>query len=279
MWRPEGSASLPPGVVGFVWESAPLCYAVPFFSSVGCLSWAPSLMDPSRCDIESAMTEHPFFSGLCPEERAELIDRGHVTTAPASTILFQYGEAYRGFYLVLQGSVHIYRLSPEGRMLVLHVMRSGESFAEVPLFEERNGDTYPATAETLEDSALLFFPKDTFLSFIDANPRTALHMLGQMARRLRKAVRQLDAVSLHDVQERLARHLVEQVPAAPDNPETPPTVELDVPKSILAAELGTVPETLSRALRALEDQDLIQSKTSAITLTDVRGLRRLVWRN
>ena len=236
-------------------------------------------MDLSRCDIESAMADHSFFGGLNAEKRAELIERGEVRTAASGTILFQHGASYRGFYLVLKGSAHIYRLSPEGRMLVLHVMRPGESFAEIPLFEESDGDTYPATAETLEDSAFLFFPQEAFLDFIDTNPRTALHMLGQMAGRLREAVRQLDAVSLHDVQERLARHLVEQVPAAPDNPETPPTVELDIPKSILAAELGTVPETLSRALRALEDQDLIRSESSAIALTDVRGLRRLVRRN
>lgn len=236
-------------------------------------------MDLSRCDIESAMADHSFFSGLNAEKRADLIDRGRVQPATSGTILFQHGDSYRGFYLVLKGAVHIYRLSPEGRMLVLHVMRPGESFAEIPLFEDGREETYPATAETLEDSAFLFFPEAAFLDFIDQNPRTALHMLGQMAGRLREAVRQLDAVSLHDVQERLARHLVEQVPAAPDDPETPPTVELDIPKSILAAELGTVPETLSRALRALEEQDLIQSNTSEIALTDVRGLRRLVRRN
>jgi CRP/FNR family transcriptional regulator len=61
----------------------------------------------------------------------------------------------------------------------------------------------------------------------------------------------------------------------PDAPDTPPTVELDIPKSVLAAELGTVPETLSRALRQLEEQDLIRSNPSEIALTDVRGLRQL----
>ena len=160
-------------------------------------------------------------------------------------------------------------------MLVLHVLRPGESFAEVPLFEEQEDPTYPATAETLEDSTLLFFPAEAFLSFVDANPRSALHMLGQMSKRLREAVRQLDAVSLQDVQERLARHLVEQVPTVSDDPEAPPTVELDIPKSVLAAELGTVPETLSRALRSLEDKNLIRSEASEIALTDVRGLRQL----
>lgn len=227
-----------------------------------------------RDHIEDVMNDHLFFGGVTPEEQDALIELGQVQTAEANTILFQHGDAYRGFFLLLDGAVHVYRLSPEGRMLVLHVIRSGESFAEVPLFEGRDAPTYPASAETLEDSTLLFFPADAFLSFIDDNPRTALHMLGPMARRLRGAVRQLDAVSLRDVQERLARHLVDQVPTAPV-PETPPTIELDVPKAVLAAELGTVPETLSRALRALEEQDLIRRGSAQIAVTDIQGLRRL----
>ena len=221
------------------------------------------------------MNDHSFFGGLSSEERDTLIDLAEVRTAPADTVLFQHGDPCRGFYLLLEGAVHIYRLSPEGRMLVLHVIRPGESFAEVPLFEESEAPTYPATAETLSDSTLLFFAADAFLSFIDTHPRSALHMLGELAGRLRSAVQQLDALSLHDVQERLARHLVEQASPAADVPEMPPTVDLDVPKSVLAAELGTVPETLSRAFRALEEQDLIRRGHANIALTDVQGLRRL----
>ena len=221
------------------------------------------------------MDRHSFFGGVPLEKRAALVELGHVRTMEADALLFQHGDPYQGFYLLLEGTVQIYRMSPEGRMLVLHVIRPGESFAEVPLFEEHDDPTYPATAEALEDSTALFFPAGSFLAFIDENPRTALRMLGQMAGRLRDAVRQLDAVSLRDVQERLAQHLVEQVPLTPDEPNTPPTVELDIPKSVLAAELGTVPETLSRALRTLEEQNLIRSDPSEIALTDVRGLRRL----
>jgi len=232
-------------------------------------------MSVPRDQIDAAMADHDFFGGLSSEARTTLRERGTTREVEAGTILFHEGDSYRGFYLLVSGAVHVYRLSPEGRMLVLHVIRPGESFAEVPLFEERTAPGYPATAEALEDSALVFFPADAFLSFVDSHPRTALHMLGQMAGRLRGAVRQLDAVSLQGVQERLARHLVEQIPAVPDDPKTPPTVELDVPKSILAAELGTVPETLSRALRSLEEKNLIRSEASEIALTDVEGLRRL----
>jgi CRP/FNR family transcriptional regulator len=229
-------------------------------------------METPRARIEEAMSEHPFFGGLTAEHRDRLLERAQERTAEANTVLFHRGEPCRGFYLLLDGGVHVYRLSPEGRMLVLHVIRPGESFAEVPLFEAQEDPTYPATAETLSDSTLLFFPTDAVLSFVDTHPRSALHMLGEMAGRLRNAVQQLDALSLHDVQERLARRLVEQAPSAS---ESPPTIELDVPKAVLAAELGTVPETLSRALRALEEQDLIRRGNAHIALTDVRGLRRL----
>jgi CRP/FNR family transcriptional regulator len=221
------------------------------------------------------MENHAFFGGVSLDRRGQLVDLAEVRCVEAGTVLFHGGRRYHGFYLLLEGAVHVYRLSDEGRMLVLHVIRPGESFAEVPLFEDREDPTYPATAETLDDSTLLFFPAEAFRNFVEAHPRSALQMLGKMAQRLREAVHQLDAVSLQGVQERLARHLVRQVPTVPDDPETPPTLELDIPKSVLAAELGTVPETLSRALRSLEEKELIRSEASTIALTDMRGLRRL----
>lgn len=230
-------------------------------------------MNLSWDDIHALMGDHVFFGGLQPEDRDTIIALGQQREAPSGSILFHHGDAYRGFYLLLAGTVHIYRLSESGRMLVLHVIRPGESFAEVPLFEPTPTPTYPATGETLEDSTLLFIPEEPFLEFVDKHPRACLHMLGQFARRQREAVRQLDALSLQDVQGRLARHLARKTPETPD--ATPPTIELDIPKSVLAAELGTVPETLSRALRKLEEQDLIRSEPSSITVKDLDALQRI----
>lgn len=235
-------------------------------------------MNISHADIEAVMADHLFFGGLSENERATLVDLGRIQSEPSGTILFQHDDSYQGFYLLLEGTIQVYRLSSEGRMLVLEVIRPGESFAEIPLFEDQEPGTYPATSETLADSTMLFIPKGPFLTFVDQNPRTCLHMLVQLAGRLRSTVRQLDAVSLQDVQQRLARYLVEKAPSAPKDADTPPTLELDVPKTVLAAKLGTVPETLSRALRALEEKDFIRSASSAICLTDMQGLRRFVCR-
>lgn len=219
------------------------------------------------------MDEHVFFGGLRAEDRDAIIELGHQREAAAGSILFHHGDPYRGFYLLLEGSVHIYRMSESGRMLVLHVIRPGESFAEVPLFEPDADPTYPATAETLEDSRLLFIPAEPFLRFVDERPRACLHMLGEIARRQREAVRQLDALSLQDVQGRLARHLAERAAESSEADST--TIQLDIPKSVLAAELGTVPETLSRALRSLEQEGFIRSESSAITVEDMDGLQQV----
>ncbi len=63
-------------------------------------------------------------------------------------------------------------------------------------------------------------------------------MLGQLAGRLRDAVRQLDAVSLQDVQERLARYLVEEEHRCPGqledrNPEALPHAPRERPARLL----------------------------------------------
>jgi CRP/FNR family transcriptional regulator len=94
-------------------------------------------------------------------------------------------------------------------------------------------------------------------------------MLSQVSHRLREKVRHLDDLSLRDVKERLARYLWE----ASDDSED--SVELSVPKSVLAAELGTVPETLSRALRDLEDEGLILRLDDRIDLRAPRRLSRM----
>lgn len=250
-------------------------------------------MPPTRDDVLAAMQEHAFFGGLDADAQSRIADVSHVQSASEGTLLFQTGDSFRGFYLLVSGSVQIYRLNASGRMLVLHVIQPGESFAEVPLFDAEAPDTYPATAEALADSTLLFVPKDAFLSFVDAHPRACLGMLGEMAQRLRNAVRQLDALSLHDVKERLAQHLWSEAQSDSPPSDAPPsdapaspsgsqsgspsgsTVKLDVPKSVLAAELGTVPETLSRALRDLEDDGLILRRGEHIDLPDPAALARL----
>lgn len=227
-------------------------------------------MPPIRT-IHKILADHAFFGGLTQQERDQIIGIGSVQEAPENRILFHHHDPYHGFFLVIKGQVQIYRTNDAGRLIVLHVIESGESFAEVPLFESHPDPTYPATAQTLCDSELLYLPADPFVQYIESHPHVCLHMVGHMAKRLRGLASRLEGLALHDVCTRLARHLLAKAEPSTDVS----IVHLNHPKSVLAAELGTVPETLSRALRELETQNLIQNESDRIILLDEEGLAKV----
>ena len=77
-------------------------------------------------------------------------------------VLFADGEEALGFYVLLAGKVKIYKLSPEGKERILHIIHPAGTFAEAAIFG--NG-LYPAYAEPLESSEVIFFPKHVITSY------------------------------------------------------------------------------------------------------------------
>ncbi|MBN1504042.1 MAG: Crp/Fnr family transcriptional regulator, partial [Candidatus Eisenbacteria bacterium] len=99
-----------------------------------------------------------------------------------------------------------------------------------------------------------------------------LKMLGSMAAWIRLMAEQVGSLSLRTVEGRLVNYLVflakrQQLPFADGQP-----IALDVEKGVLAARLGTIPETLSRALKKLQNTRLIKVERDVLTILDARGL-------
>lgn len=167
--------------------------------------------------------------------------------------VFRQGQPARGFYVVRKGAVSVHRMGADGSERVLHVFRQNQSFAEGAL---AGPGTYPADARAVEDSDLLFVPKDHFLELIRSNAELALQMLASMSQHLRILVNALEDLQGRDVETRLMNWLLKHCPHQ-DSTE-PFEILLDVTKSVLAAELSTRNETLSRALAKLRDAGLIK---------------------
>ena len=75
-------------------------------------------------------------------------------------LIFSEGDPGNGFFIVAEGQVKIYKLSMEGKEHILHIFGPGEPFGEVPVF---SGDVFPASAEAVKQSRVLFFPRDRFV--------------------------------------------------------------------------------------------------------------------
>jgi len=207
-----------------------------------------------RCHLFSGVTEDDLnlLTAVC---RMRDYTRGE--------ILFAQGENAVGFYVVGAGKVKIYKLSPEGKERILHIVQPGNAFAEAAIFAD---GCYPAFAETLEASQLLFFPKKEFLDLLHQHSQIAINMIGGLAKFLRQFTTQIEDLTFRDVPARLARYLVEL------GGERETVVTLPVSKSQLASNLGTVSETLSRTLRKLSDEEIISVSGKQIEILDADRL-------
>jgi len=209
----------------------------------------------------------PLFSGLAEDQVQELATIVVEKPYRRGQTIFREGDEGKGFYVVGSGRIKIYKLSTDGKEQILHIFGPGEPFAEVPVFA---GQCYPANAEALEDSRLLFFPRAGFIELIRRHPSLALNMLAILSRRLRQLAGLVEDLSLKEVPARLAAYLLYSADQAQAM-----EIELDISKGHLASLLGATPETLSRTLAKMTKTGLIVSQGPRIVLRDKTALQEL----
>jgi CRP/FNR family transcriptional regulator len=211
-----------------------------------------------------SIKECTLFSGLSEGELSSVVDIAKVKKFSKGKTIFSQGDPADGFYTVSSGKVKIYKLAGDGRQHILHIVTKDGVFAEAAVFA---GSTFPAYAETLADSTLFYFPKDEFYALIKKNPQISLNMLATVSKYLRRFSSQIEQISLKDVSSRLAQYILTQSLDFGGN-----SFELKVKKGELAAQLGTVSETLSRSLNKLKSKKVIDVKGRYIYILDKDSL-------
>lgn len=179
--------------------------------------------------------------------------------------IFFEGDAGNGFYMVGEGKVKIFKMSLGGKEHILHIFGEGEPFGEVPVF---HGQPFPATAEALVKSTVLFFPRERFVQMVEKTPSIALNMLAVLSMRLRRFASQIENLSLKEVPARLAGYLLYLL----EEQGQKDSVELEISKGQLASLLGTIPETLSRIFAKMSEEGLIEVVGRRINILDREGL-------
>ncbi len=215
-----------------------------------------------------------LFTGLPLADLEQIAAVTVLKSLEKDEYLFHEGDPALGFYVVQRGAVNVHRVNAAGKEQIIHVFRTGDSFAEVAL---ASATGYPADARVLESSQVLLVQKAGILALLKRQPELALRMLGSMSSHLRVLVGQLEDLTMKDVETRLANWLVKRCPASAG--DKPVQIELKMTKRVLAAELGTVSETFSRTLAKFREQKLIVVKGKQITVLSSAQLKELLRRN
>jgi CRP-like cAMP-binding protein len=249
---------------------------VPSSSPRANLGWAmsviypmavPQVESPDAAQARAALLRaQPYFSLLDEEAlaylAAQLVERHHAK----GEMVFLEGEPCQGLYLVREGRVRIYKLSPEGREQVLSYCGPGQSFNEVAVFD---GGPNPANVIAATPCVLWVVPRPVLLELLQTHPGLALAIIQNLGARLRHLVGLVEDLSLRQVSARLAKLLLE---TASDGP-TPRALT----QQEMAARVGTVREMIGRSLKQLETRGLVKIEAGRIVIVERQGLEKVVW--
>jgi CRP-like cAMP-binding protein len=197
-----------------------------------------------------------------------LVGKQGVRVYEKGSLLFQQGEPATSFFVVLDGWVKLFRITPDGNEAVVGVFRRGETFAEAAIFL---GGRYPVSAEVVTNARLLSVDGETLRRRIREQPDLALSMLASSSYHLKALVEQIEQIKLLSAPQRLADFLVRLCPVR----EGGCTIELPYEKALIANRLGMKPESLSRSLAKLRPLGVSVDREQ-VSIVDVKLLVRFV---
>lgn len=215
------------------------------------------------------LKQSQLFAQLDDKSLDEVAAAASLKHAAKNELIFYQGDIAHAFFVVAAGKVKVFKMSPDGKEQILLIANAGDSFAEAALF---SGGRFPASAQALEDSELIVISRERFVALIEKNPDIAVNLIARLAGLLRKMTSLVEELSLTDVTTRLAHYLADQVEPSHSGPVT---IQLEEKKGVLAAQLGTIPETLSRSFARLVKEKMIAMDGAEIRILDIDRMREL----
>jgi CRP-like cAMP-binding protein len=204
-----------------------------------------------------------LFQGLSAEELRE-VERVTSTRAfRRGEVIYTPGETGEALFLLREGAVQIYRMSPEGRKLVIAHLLPFSFFGEMSCIGQGMYDTF---AEVTEDSTIVTMNCEVLNRLLIQRPEVARRILESFGRRVLEAERQLEDTVFKGMTARVAALLLR---------ESNGDAVDGLTHQDIAERLGVYRETATNALNELKAATLISIGRKHITILDRPRLARL----
>ncbi len=182
---------------------------------------------------------------------------------PAGSVILNENAYIRAIPLVTQGSIKVIRTDEDGREILLYYIKSGESCI-MSFLGGLHNETSKVKAEVEEDAEILFLPIDKVSLFIKDYPQWLDYIFRLYHKRFEELLDMVNAIAFKKVDERLLSLLHKKS-------ELTGSRTLQVTHEQLANELGTARVVVSRLLKQLEEEGVVQLGRNRITLTQQRS--------
>jgi len=222
-----------------------------------------------RAGLVYSLRKTSIFEGLPEEDVTRVASYATARTLAKGEYLFRENEPSAGFYVVRRGIINVHRVSADGREQVIHLFRAGESLAEAAMVSDRG---YPADARAAVASEIILIPRKEFLDHQRERSDFAWRMLASLSAHLRTLVSSLESLRLEKAETRFLHWVLRRCPQPLDAVSV--TIEIGMSKAVLAGELGTRQETLSRIFARLRDACQIEIHGQRISVRNPAELQR-----
>jgi CRP/FNR family transcriptional regulator len=212
-----------------------------------------------------------LFGGLAAEVLTDIAQRAAELHLQKSEMLFLAGEPARGLFVVVSGKIRAFQQNEDGREQVMYPDTAGSVLGDVPVFDD---GPYPVSAMAEAEASVLFIEKSDIRELCAKYPSLALAALRLMAGKVRNHATLIEALSLHEVGQRLALFLLAETQSAISSADVPMAIRLRLSNHEIASRIGSVRDVVSRAFSRLKHQRLISIDNRDVTILDLQGLKR-----
>ena len=206
-----------------------------------------------------------LFRKLAPSERSALIARAHIRNFAAGDTIFLMGSLHDSMMAIINGEVKISMASPDGKEVVLAILRAGEVFGEIAMLD---GKPRSADVKALTDCSLAVLGRRDVLAALGGNQAAWLGLIEVLCSRLRQTDEHLVEVALLGLPVRLAKALLRVINEQGARAKNAVGSDIRRSQSELANMVGAARENVNKCLHEWQRAGIIRMERRVITIAD-----------
>jgi len=218
------------------------------------------------------VTASPCFYHLSEADITAIVKVAHSRAIKTGVFIFGQGELAKNFYLLIEGRIRMSQVNLEGQQLILRLVEIGQPFG---CFATIDGGVYPASAQAMQDSVILSWPRTVIIGLMQQFPQLALNVQHQLLARIQNLQDDCTRLVTQSVEQRVAHILLRLAHQAGRKVDDGWLIDVTLSRQDIAEMTGTTLHMVSRILSQWQKDGLVKSSRARVTLRQPQQLRNI----
>ncbi|MBV8087329.1 MAG: diguanylate cyclase [Chloroflexi bacterium] len=239
--------------------------------------WAPrdrniEEIDPDARPAADLLSQISLFSLLDRRDLDELANVTRRRTCEAGDVIFRKEDPGYTLYLIVSGAVKISDPSPKGGEVILAILRSGQFFGELSLFDD---EPRSADATAVEQTELLALSREDLLKVLERRPSVTVHLFKVLSERLRATNETLKEITSLSLPGRIAKRLLDLAQLLGERQAGGLLIPLVLGPEEISNMIGAPAAEVERVLQTFHFSGLVSDEMEGLLLTNEHDLQSI----